>query len=194
MFYLFPFRGFLTYFEKSRIEIPGDNIVVKKHNLAKIEGVKYAVPSNAVIIAKVVVLPVLNKMTNPIRMDSLGNKLVLVSVSPFKPSQQQTIFDPGQCILFGKATSIDEDKMQANLVIETISCIDSRVEAYELTADALDSNTIGYLARKEDIGNDKIPLSWNDKNLTIDYESNLIVVFDTPISELKCVGKSARRF
>ncbi|KPJ91000.1 MAG: hypothetical protein AMJ53_12520 [Gammaproteobacteria bacterium SG8_11] len=194
VYYFFPFVGVLAFFDKSRMEIPGDSVVEKKLNLAKIEGVKYKNPTNAYVIAKPITLPILNELTNPLITESWGNKFMLASVSPFKPSAQDTIFEPGQCRFLGKATSLDTDKMVANFVIEVISCVDSRVEAYEITAKIRNSHRIGYLARVDDIGNSNLPLSWRDKILTINDEQNVVVIFDLPVSELKWVGKSALRF
>ncbi len=119
---------------------------------------------------------------------------MLASVSPFKPSDQNTIFEPGQCRLLGKATIVDAQKMEATFDIETISCVDSRVEAYELTAKMLHSHRIGYLARADDIGNKNLSLSWNDKVLTLNDEKNVVVIFDSPVSQLSWMGKSALRF
>ena len=126
--------------------------------------------------------------------DSGGNQFLLVSVSPFKPSEQDTIFDPGQCHLLGKAIIVDAAKMEANFEIETISCVDSRVEAYELTAKILYSRRIGYLTRKDDFGNNSMPLTWKEKVLTLDDKNNVVVVFDSHVNQLKWVGKSAHRF
>jgi hypothetical protein len=84
--------------------------------------------------------------------------------------------------------------MEGSFEIENISCVDSRVEAYELTARMLKSRRIGRLARANDIGNMSLPLSMKDKVLTLDDEQNVIVVFDSPVSKLQWVGKSALRF
>lgn len=193
-YYIFPFSGVLSFFEKSRVEIPGDSLIEQKLSMAKIEGVKYKSPSNAFTIAKPLTLPVLNELTNPLVTESWGNKFMLASVSPFKPSNQDTIFDPGQCRFLGKATGVDTVKMEGTFDIETISCVDSRVEAYELTAKMLHSRRIGYLARASDIGNNSLPLSKNDKVLSLGDEQNVVVIFDNPVNQMRWVGKSALRF
>jgi hypothetical protein len=194
LYYFFPFAGVLTFFERTQVEIPGESFIEQKINLAKIEGVKYKNPNSAYVIVKTVTFPVLNRLTNLLTTELWGNQFLLVSVSPFKPSDQKTIFEPGQCRLSGKATHVNTTKMEGTFDIETISCVDSRVEAYKLTSEMLHSRRIGYLTRTNDIGNNNLPLIKKDKVLTLNDEKNIIVIFDTPVSQLQRVSKSSVRF
>ena len=194
VFYFFPYPGVLAYFGKSRIEIPGDGVLEQRLSLAQIEGVKYKNATHAFVIAKPVNLLVLNELTNPAVRDSWGNHLLLASVSPFMPSEQDTIFGPGDCRLLGKAITVDAAKMEATFEIETISCGDSRGDAYELTSKMLHSRRIAYLTRKDDLGNNRIPITWRKKVLTIDNENNVVVVFDSSVKQLKRMGKVVQAF
>lgn len=194
VYYFFPFASVLTFFERTQVKIPGDSLIEQKLNLAKIEGVKYKKLSNAYIIAKIVTLPVLNELTNPLVTESWGNKFLLASVSSFKPLDQDTIFESGQCRLSGKATLVNTAKMEGTFDIENISCVDSRVKAYKLTSEMLHSRRIGYLTRGDDIGNNALPLSMKGKILTLSEKQNVIVLFDSPVNQLQWVGKSAIRF
>jgi hypothetical protein len=84
--------------------------------------------------------------------------------------------------------------MEAFFEIETISCGDTRADAYELTAKMLHSQRIGYLARKDDPGNTRMPLAWKRKTLTLDDENNVVIVFDSGVNQLKRMGKVALGF
>lgn len=194
IFYFFPFPGVLDFFGKDRVEIPGDSVIEQKLSLAKIEGVKYKRPSNAFVIAKPITLPVLNELTNPLVTESWGNKFILASVSPFKPLDQDIIFEPGQCRFLGKATHVDATKMEGSFEIENISCVDSRAKAYELTAKNLKVRRVGYVVRANDIGNTNLLLSMKGRVLTIGDKQNVIIVFDSPVNILQWIGKSLLRF
>ena len=90
--------------------------------------------------------------------------------------------------------TVDAAKMEGFFEIDTISCGDSRADAYELTAKMLHSRRIGYLARKDDPFNTRIPLAWKGKALTLDAENNVVVVFDAGVNQLKRMGKMASGF
>ncbi len=192
VYYLFPFSGSSEVAES--VMVPGDSRLEQVLNRAKMEGVHYKYPSSAIVVAKPVVRPVLNELSNPLVMESPANIAMFTSVSPLKPLLQDMIFDPGQCRFIGKARDVNVSLMRASFEITAVSCVDSRAHAYELTAEMLDLRRLARVIPQADLAKEQLTIVWDDEALTLDAISNVIIMFEPPVARMALRGKAAERF
>lgn len=85
-------------------------------------------------------------------------------------------------------------QMRVNIDVTSVTCVDSRYDAYELTSTMLQLNRLGRVIPQTDLAEERLPLVWDDGALTLDGSPNVILVFDTPVGHVKAKGKAAERF
>ena len=122
----------------------------------------------------------------PLGGDSRGR--LLTTVSPFKPTKQNTIFYANSCWAIGIVVDENSDKGLAKIDVKRLSCIDNSGKAYEYGFTDNSNKRIGYVSSKETIGHDWI-IALKDKNkLIIPSEKDVLINIETPINNLKLMG------
>jgi len=153
---------------------------------AKIEAVNYKIASSEIVVAKFITYPMLNNFN---QMDDDWNLsiAIMTSISPFKATNVDRVFDGGDCRFTIKADRFSIALMNASFKITGITCIDNDSHVYELSSDA----SLGYLAVEQSVGINRVSVIDHDRYLMPNPNQSYVIQFYEPISTLEYKGVSA---
>jgi hypothetical protein len=176
--------------ETIHVDVPNTSKLKKAINMAKMEGVKFTTESNSSIVSKFFALPIVISENQ-----STGNQFALVSITPYRPSSSDKVFDAGDCRFTGLVTKFDSHDKKAQFDLKSIACIDNQLNAYSIESSKLNLESLGTVRNINSPTEQKMELiNIGADSYSVENFSNAIVQLDSSIKLLPYVGKSASRF
>lgn len=167
--------------------IPGNNIIEKQINRAKIEGVTAPEASTEFVVAVPFVRPSLTAQNTN---SSFGEDTVGFSnASPLRYEDQDIVFAPGKCRFLGSVDWSQQPILKGQSGITVISCVLDNGDVYSFGD--INGPKIGFVTSIEHPANKELNLIREDKSVTLPLNERYLVRFLTPIHELVFKGKSS---
>ena len=179
----------LFYFEMQYrdnfILIPGNNLIEKKINQAKIEGATATTESADFAVVIPFARPSLTKEDAP---DGVTNVIALSNSSPLKSKNQDLVFSAGRCRFIGSITWEDKNSLTASASITSLNCVLDNRDTYELQNKS--GIEIGFLEPINAPATRRLRLIKEDNVFTLPKEEKYLLRLAQPIQDLEYKGKS----